>query len=83
MDLKWVRNTERIFNILNHQGNEMCINTTLKFHLIPVRIAKANNTSDSSLGGSAVEHGEHSFIIVGGTNLHSNFGNHKGGSTEK
>jgi hypothetical protein len=27
---------------------EMQINTTLKFHLIPVRMAKINNTSDSS-----------------------------------
>ena len=34
-----------MFTILSHQGNT--IKTTLRFHLIPARIVKIKNTSDS------------------------------------
>lgn len=37
---------KELFNALIHQGNE--IKTTLRFNLISVRMAKMNNTSDSS-----------------------------------
>jgi hypothetical protein len=40
-------NKKEIFNILRHQGNEVQITTTLKFHLIPVRMTKIKNSGDS------------------------------------
>jgi hypothetical protein len=48
-----------MFNILNHQ--EMKIKTTLRFYLIPVRMAKIK-TQVASDAGMDVEKEQHSFI---------------------
>ena len=50
------------------------IETSLRFHLTPERMAKINNTSDSSCGED-VEQGEHSSIGGGSANLYSYYGN--------
>jgi hypothetical protein len=50
-----------MFNILSHQGKT--IKTTLRFHLIPVRMAKIKNSGDSKMLGRCEE--EHSSIAGG------------------
>jgi hypothetical protein len=39
------KHLKKKFNILNHQGNAN--QTTLRFHLTPVRMAKIKNSGDS------------------------------------
>jgi hypothetical protein len=39
------KHLKKMFNILNHQGNTN--QTTLRFHLTPVRMAKNKNSGDS------------------------------------
>jgi hypothetical protein len=56
---------------------EMQSKTTLRFHLLPVRMAKINNTSDSACCQGCGARGTH----VSG-NLYSHYGNQYGVSSE-
>jgi hypothetical protein len=59
----------------------MQIKTTLRFHLIPVRMTKIKNSGDNR-AGKDVEKEEHSFIAVGITSWYKPSGNQFGGSSE-
>jgi hypothetical protein len=60
---------------------EMQIKATLRFHLIPVRMAKikAQMIADA---GKDVEKEEHSSIVGGNASWYSHSGNQFGGSSE-
>jgi hypothetical protein len=79
----WIPNDweapEKMFNILNHQGNANQNN--LRFHLTPVRMAKIKIqvTSDA---GEDVEKEEHSSIVSGIASWYNHSGNQSGGSSE-
>ena len=68
-----------MFNILNHQ--EMKIKTTLRFYLIPVRMAKIK-TQVASDAGEDVEKKELSSIAGGTATWYNHSGDHFGGSSE-
>jgi hypothetical protein len=59
----------------------MQIKTTLRFHLIPVKIAKIKiqGTEDA---GKDVEKEEHSFVVGGIAILYNHSGNQSGSSSE-
>jgi hypothetical protein len=71
---------------------EMQIKTTLRFHLIPVRMAKIKNSGDSRCwqgcgertadAGKDVEKEDHSSIAGGIASLYNHSGNQSGGSSE-
>jgi rare lipoprotein A (peptidoglycan hydrolase) len=58
---------------------EMQIKTTLRFHLIPVRMTKIRVTANA---GEDVEKEEHSSIAVGTASWYNHSGNQFGGSSE-
>ena len=60
---------------------EMQIKTTLRFHLIPVRIAKIKTQVTGDAGGD-VEKEEYSSIADGIAGLYNHSGNQSGGSSE-
>jgi hypothetical protein len=53
--IKHLRNTSRASNILRQQGNK--VKTTMRFHLIPVRMSKIKTTNDDRCGYGCVERG--------------------------
>ena len=59
----------------------MQIKMPLVFHLTPIRMAKINNTSDSSRWWKC-ETGENAPIAGGSANLYSHYGNQYGNSSE-
>jgi hypothetical protein len=67
-----------MYNILNHQGNAN--QTTLRFHLTPVRMAKIKNSGDSTFWQGCEE--EHSSIASGIASWCNHSGNQSGGSSE-
>jgi hypothetical protein len=60
---------------------EMQIKTTLRFDLIPVRMAKIKNSGDA-VAGEDVKKEEHSSIAVGIARWYNHSGNQFGGSSE-
>jgi len=60
---------------------EMQIKMTLRFYLIPVRMAKIKTLGDNHIG-KEVEKEEHSTIAGGTANWYNHSGNQFGGSSE-
>ena len=60
---------------------EMQIKTTLRFHLIPIRMAKIKNSGDSRCWQD-VEKEEHFSTVGGIVNWNNHSGNQSGGSSE-
>ena len=63
---------------------EIQIETTLRYHLTPVRVAKMNKTGDSKTGGAGedVEKREPSCTVGGNANWYSHSGQQYGGSSK-
>jgi len=61
---------------------EMKIKTTLRFHLIPVRIAKSKKAQVTTEAGMNMEGEEHSSIFGGIAIWYNYSGNQSGGSSE-
>ena len=59
----------------------MQIKTTLRFHLIPVRMAEIK-TQVTAYAGEDVEKEEHSSIVGGIASWYNHSGNQSGGSSE-
>ena len=57
------------------------IKTTMKYHIIPVRMAKMHNTGNTDVGENT-EKGELSYILGGNTNWGSHSGKQYEGSSE-
>jgi hypothetical protein len=68
-----------MFNILSHQGNEN--QTTMKFHLTPIRMAKIKNSGDTN-AGEVMEKEVHSSTDGRITSWYIYSGNQFGGSSE-
>ena len=62
---------------------EMQIQTTLRFHLTPVRMAKIKNTDDHLCWRGGVEEREHSCIAGGNASWFIPFGHQCGDFSEK
>jgi hypothetical protein len=60
----------------------MQIKTTLKFHLISVRMLRAT-TQVTAHDNKEVVQGEHSSIAGGNANLYNHYGNQYGGFSER
>jgi hypothetical protein len=60
---------------------EIHIKTTLRFYLIPVRMAKLKNSGTAD-AGEDVEKEEHSSIAGGIASLYNHSGSRSGGSSE-
>ena len=68
-----------MFKVLSHQG--MQIKTTIRSHLIPIRMTKIKNSRDSTCCKD-MEQGEHSSIAGGNANIYNHLGNQFGGFSE-
>jgi hypothetical protein len=60
----------------------MQIQTILRFHLIPIRMAKIKRPQRTAHAGEVVEQGKHSSIAGGSENLYNHSGNQFGGFSE-
>ena len=70
---------EKMLNIASYQGNEN--QTTMRYHLKPVRIAIINRTRITNVGEDA-EKKEPSYIDGGTANWYSHYGKQYGGSSK-
>ena len=60
---------------------EMQITTTMRYHLIPVRMAIIKKSTNNDVGES-VEEREPSYTVGGNVSLYSHYGEQYGGSSE-
>ena len=62
--------------------SEIQIETTIRYHPTPVRMAIINKTSDNKLGGEAVEKYDPSFTAARNVNWYSHYGKQYGASSK-